>query len=180
LSRHTPRCVLLTSSRHRPVSPRCGSARWVGRSLARNLTSKTGKSMKATELATPRRVVGVTVRRERRWTLAGVTPARRVTVFVTRTKRPMVTSWNNAQGNCRRPLSRFNKINGRHDWTRTSDLYRVKVRLSTPLNNFRERRRSANPSKYAQDESIAGWNHGPEITCHRRAWSTCHRYRSTM
>src|SRR6476660_9514435 len=44
----------------------------------------------------------------------------------------MVTSWNNAQGNCRRPLSRFNKINGRHDWTRTSDLYRVNFEVSNP------------------------------------------------
>ncbi len=26
-------------------------------------------------------------------------------------------------------IEQFNKINGRHDWTRTSDLYRVKVAL---------------------------------------------------
>jgi len=33
---------------------------------------------------------------------------------------------------------------GRHDWTRTSDLYRVKVRLTHTLNNFGERWGSAN------------------------------------
>jgi hypothetical protein len=34
---------------------------------------------------------------------------------------------------------------GRHDWTRTSDLYRVKVRLFNTLNDFRERQGSAKP-----------------------------------
>jgi hypothetical protein len=33
---------------------------------------------------------------------------------------------------------------GRHDWTRTSDLYRVKVRLTHTLNNFGERWGAAN------------------------------------
>jgi hypothetical protein len=33
---------------------------------------------------------------------------------------------------------------GRHDWTRTSDLYRVKVRFSHTLNNLREHWGSAN------------------------------------
>jgi hypothetical protein len=40
-----------------------------------------------------------------------------------------VTSWANARTDCREPLSRFNKINGRHEETRTPDLYRVKVAL---------------------------------------------------
>ena len=41
----------------------------------------------------------------------------------------MVTSWLNSGRSCRWLLSGFNEINGRHDWTRTSDLYRVKVAL---------------------------------------------------
>ena len=31
------------------------------------------------------------------------------------------------------------KRNGRHDWTRTSDLYRVKAHLFNPLNNLNHR-----------------------------------------
>jgi hypothetical protein len=35
----------------------------------------------------------------------------------------------NAQADGRKPFSRFNKMNGRHEETRTPDLYRVKVAL---------------------------------------------------
>jgi hypothetical protein len=34
---------------------------------------------------------------------------------------------------------------GRHDWTRTSDLYRVKVGLNHTYNNFRVRPETAKP-----------------------------------
>ncbi len=37
----------------------------------------------------------------------------------------MVTSRANSEGSCRSRPSGFNEIDGRHDWTRTSDLYRV-------------------------------------------------------
>jgi len=40
---------------------------------------------------------------------------------------PMVTNGNRARKDCRKRLSRFNKINRRHEETRTPDLYRVKV-----------------------------------------------------
>ena len=42
----------------------------------------------------------------------------------------MVTSWANARAGCREPLSRFNKINGRHEETRTPDLYRVNFEVN--------------------------------------------------
>jgi hypothetical protein len=41
----------------------------------------------------------------------------------------MMASWSKTRRDCRSPRSRFNEIYGRHDWTRTSDLYRVKVAL---------------------------------------------------
>jgi hypothetical protein len=34
---------------------------------------------------------------------------------------------------------------GRHDWTRTSDLYRVKVHLTSTYNNFRKRSGTLKP-----------------------------------
>src|ERR1700693_5998284 len=37
----------------------------------------------------------------------------------------MMASWSKTRRDCRSPRSRFNKINGRHEETRTPDLYRV-------------------------------------------------------
>jgi hypothetical protein len=45
----------------------------------------------------------------------------------------MVTSWSNSERICRSRVSRFNEINGRHEETRTPDLYRVNRLL---LNTF--------------------------------------------
>jgi hypothetical protein len=42
----------------------------------------------------------------------------------------MVTSWANAREDFREPLSSFNKINGRHEETRTPDLYRVNFEVN--------------------------------------------------
>ena len=42
----------------------------------------------------------------------------------------MVTCWANARADCGEPLSRINKINGRHEETRTPDLYRVNLEVN--------------------------------------------------
>ena len=55
---------------------------------------------------------------------------------------PSQVPWPESHGSRQRG---FNEINGRHDWTRTSDLYRVKVRLFNTLNDFRKRREPAKP-----------------------------------
>jgi hypothetical protein len=47
------------------------------------------------------------------------------------TNGPMATSGNSTRKDCRKRLSRFNEINGRHVGTRTPDLYRVKGASNT-------------------------------------------------
>ena len=42
-----------------------------------------------------------------------------------------LTSWPNSERTCRSQVSGLNEINGRHEETRTPDLYRVKVALYT-------------------------------------------------
>src|SRR6266700_581007 len=59
----------------------------------------------------------------------------------------MVTSWVNAGRSCRSRQSGFNEIYGRHDWTRTSDLYRVKSRT-------RPRRRDTQEVRVALKDSV--------------------------
>ena len=41
-----------------------------------------------------------------------------------------MASWSKTRRDCRSPRSRFNEIDGRHDWTRTSDLYRVNFEVN--------------------------------------------------
>jgi hypothetical protein len=48
---------------------------------------------------------------------------------------PTVTNGNQMRRDCRKQPSRFNKINGRHEETRTPDLYRVNFEVAT-LNPF--------------------------------------------
>jgi hypothetical protein len=48
------------------------------------------------------------------------------------------------------------KRNGRHDWTRTSDLYRVKAHLFNPLNNLNHRWGPPNPSQTRVRRSFNG------------------------
>jgi hypothetical protein len=43
----------------------------------------------------------------------------------------MMASWIKTRKDCRWLLSRFNKINGRHEETRTPDLYRVNSEVTT-------------------------------------------------
>jgi hypothetical protein len=74
----------------------------------------------------------------------------------------MVTSWPNSEGSCRSRLSGFNEINGRHEETRTPDLYRVKVRFTTTYNNFHVSGKLRSTSTYVEDRRIAGWNQGLE------------------
>src|SRR5258708_37954064 len=47
----------------------------------------------------------------------------------------MVTSWANSEGSSRSRRSGFNEINGRHEETRTPDLYRVNFEVNS-LNPF--------------------------------------------
>ncbi len=44
----------------------------------------------------------------------------------------MVTSWSNWETSCRWRLSGFNELNGRHEETRTPDLYRVNFEVTYP------------------------------------------------
>jgi hypothetical protein len=48
----------------------------------------------------------------------------------------MVTSWANSEGSRRSRLSGFNEIDGRHEETRTPDLYRVNQPLLNTFNNL--------------------------------------------
>src|ERR1039458_1879720 len=87
----------------------------------------------------------------------------------------MVTSWANSEESCRSRLSGFNEINGRHEETRTPDLYRVKVAVRQPVidskgvNNRRNRqnrntRRNLLPNCYQNMASGFGaesWGIGP-------------------
>jgi hypothetical protein len=47
-------------------------------------------------------------------------------------------------------------LNGRHDWIRTSDLFRVKASISTTFNNLQAAEDCLETRKYVEDENLAG------------------------
>ncbi len=57
----------------------------------------------------------------------------------------MKMSWTNSEGSCRSRPSGLEEVNGRHEETRTPDLYRVKVSLTHTYNNFNVRPETAKP-----------------------------------
>src|ERR1035438_85338 len=71
---------------------------------------------------------------------------------------------------------------GRHDWTRTSDLFRVKAAMITVSTTYKRVRELPSTPKHLQAlrcQAILGFGVGLRCTV-GSAWRSCHRQRTCM